>query len=316
MPLFIDTRMIGQHGIGRYADEVTRGMTLPWSPIGLRSDLYALADPLRRRHVPRGATIYSPGYRAGAWESPQYLTLHDLIHIQTHPHSKYRAYYELLLKPKIRQAGMVFTVSNTSRTAIRRWLRDDSVRIVVTGNGCSTEFHDAGPAYAASRPYVVFVGNLKPHKNFFTLLHAIALSPDIDLVAVTDDPVRTLSAADAVGIGGRVRALSGLSDTELSRYYRGARATVFPSLHEGFGLPAVESLACGTPVIYLRTCESVAEIVGDQGIAVDAPTDPVHWSRAIGAAAETVISVDTASLRERYSWDAVVRSVEAGLLST
>ena len=79
-------------------------------------------------------------------------------------------------------------------------------------------------------------------------------------------------------------AVSGLPDSELAVLYRGAAATVLPSLVEGFGLPAAESISSGTPVIYYAGCRSVAEIVRDSGIPVHERSNPDAWVVALEAA--------------------------------
>jgi glycosyltransferase involved in cell wall biosynthesis len=236
--------------------------------------------------------------------------VHDLIHL-IEPSPRYRAYYHALLRPIVKRSGLVFTVSETSRALISRWIDDDSVRIVNTGNGCSSAFRRATPV--AERRGLVYVGNLKAHKNFEVVLDALRLLEGVELVAVTPDPAGTKALAKLKGVDSQVVVASGLSDAQLANLYARSCASVLPSKMEGFGLPAVESLATRTPVIYWAGCEAVAEVVGANGAAVGSADDPVQWAEAIRfALAEPVEVAEDAT--SRYEWDSVAGVVNATLL--
>lgn len=291
--LRIDERYRGTHGIGRYAREVVPRLRPPWQPLGLDGNQYAPLDAFRS--LARGSSaevlVYSPGYAALVRAPRQVLTIHDLIQLRSPwpGRAKFLAYYEGPVRHVVRKAGVVLTVSETSARDIREWLRDDSVRIVNAGNGCSAAFTAEGPAETGPDPHVLFVGNTKKHKNFDVVLRALALAPGIVLRAIL--PARELSSAqrraEELGVAGRVHWLSDIDDTRLAALYRGSVATVMPSVLEGFGLPALESIACGTPVLFWRGCEAVGEIVGDRGRALATWGEAEEWAVALRKSAES-----------------------------
>lgn len=284
--VWVDDRYKGTHGIGRYASEVLSRLNHPWQSLGLSGKPGSPSDMLvRARERVGNGIIYSPGYAAFPARVPQLLTLHDLIHLQVRwPHrAKYLAYYESVVRRAVVKAGVVLTVSETSREAISEWLGSDQVTVVNAGIGVSPVFAAGGARHVADHPYIVYVGNMRAHKNVDVVLRALSVTDDLRLYAVVPSAERRIlmERSATLGIEERVMALSGLEDETLATYYRGAVATVMPSTLEGFGLPALESIMSGTPVIYWDGCRAVAETVGAFGIAVSEARDPAGWSAAI-----------------------------------
>lgn len=311
----VDRRWAGTHGIGRYSAEVISRLTVDWGPLDVVGNP---ADPREALRVPHlvgdGAPdiIYSPGYNAFIrTKAKQVVTVHDLIHLRASwpGRVKYVAYYDGFLRSVIKRSNTVLTVSDTSARAIRRWLRDDEVTIVNTGNGCSRAFAPRGPKHVEDIPYVLYVGNLRAHKNVMPALAGLARTNGLRAILVTGDRERARQLVGRLGIASKVRVDSSLDDSDLATYYRGAAATLMPSRLEGFGLPALESLACGTPVIYWQGCDSVREIVGSNGWAVESSADPRQWACALNAASTLSVSLD---FRAR-SWDDVAGRVSAVL---
>ncbi|GAA1644828.1 glycosyltransferase [Microbacterium flavum] len=322
--LSVDDRYRGAHGIGRYAREVLPRLGMPWHPLGLSGSPHTPWDALRR--VPdsaREGVVYSPGYGALARAGRQVLTIHDLIQLQLPwpGRAKFLAYYAGPVRHVVRRAGLILTVSQTSAAAIAEWVDDDDVRIVDAGNGCSPAFTvsggsghgDHGAGDPGSDPYVVFVGNLRRHKNLDVVLRALRGAAGVRLRAVL--PVREVAAAAArareLGVSERVALLSGLDDEALADLYRGAAATVMPSTIEGFGLPALESIACGVPVVHWRGCAAVSEVVGGRGWALESATDAEEWSHALRAAAGQRRRVSPPV--GAHDWDRVAATVTQAL---
>ncbi|MFT4234553.1 MAG: glycosyltransferase family 1 protein [Microbacterium sp.] len=311
--VLVDTRWDGVAGIQRYAREVLPRLETPWRPLGFSGDHLAPLDGLRK--VPSVDLIYTPGYNAFARAKRQLVTLHDVIQLQAPwpGRAKYLAYYTAIVRPVVRRTGAVMTVSETSRQAITEWLRDDSVRVVNAGNGCSAAFHPDGPR-AAGEPYLMYVGNLRTHKNVPVILDALVQVPDARLrmllPAGEHEAARALLAAR--GIEQRVELLAGIDDEALAAQYRGAAATLMPSTLEGFGLPALESVMSGTPVLHWAGCAAVAEAAADRGVALDSATDAREWADAIRTALEKPQRVEPPT---GFSWDATSRTVDAAIAS-
>lgn len=317
--LYVDHRFGGPHGIGRYATEVYARLDRPWLDLPVEGDPTSpMALFGRGWHQPSSSDlIYSPGFGTGRSRARQLLTVHDLIHLQVRaPGLKgaaHRLYYERAVKPAIKRMGHVFTVSETSAAAIDAWLGvEHGVSIHVTNNGCSADFVAEGPKESLSRPFALFVGGSKAHKNAEVALAALARVDDLDLVAITSEADWFADAARRHGLGDRVRTRHGLTDVELASYYRGSVCLLYPSLVEGFGLPVLEALRCDTKVVYSATAASVAEICGGTQFAVDDPHDP----RVMAEVLDTCVRSEfkRPDHLERYDWDNVAAVVN-GVLS-
>lgn len=314
--LWIDDRYRGEHGIGRYAREVSARLQPEPQPLGLDGSPYAPLDSFRSLPlVGKRDVVYSPGYGALMRAPRQIVTIHDLIQLRSPwpGRAKFLAYYAGPVRRVVRKAGVVLTVSETSARDIREWVRDDAVRVVNAGNGCSAAFHPDGPAAVSAEPYIMYVGNTRAHKNLAVAVRALALTPGVRLRAVipAQEVPRAAAIAHDAGVDGRVEWLSGKTDDELAPLYRGAVATVMPSTDEGFGLPALESIACGVAVIYWRGCESVAEIVGDRGWAVDDASDTAAWAEAYATAAGERRRVTLPA--DLYDWNRTAGIISAEL---
>ena len=138
-------------------------------------------------------------------------------------------------------------------------------KVVVCGNGVDERFFQAGPGWQHPRPYLLYVGNQKPHKNVESLVRAYARSsvaPDMDLLLTDELSERVAQVVNEDKLAGKVVALGSVPEQDLPALYRGARALVMPSLHEGFGLPVVEAMAAGTPVLSSNRT-SLPEVGGD-----------------------------------------------------
>lgn len=314
--IYADTRWKGSYGIARYAGEVISRLSVPWLPFDSDRTPSSPRALLDGRRVPADASLfYSPAYASVASRVPQLLTVHDLIHLEpsTPGRLKYLAYYDAVLRPRILKAGMVLTVSETSAVRLRKWLGTGRVEVINTGNGCSPAFVPAGPVFEAPRPYFLYVGNSRKHKNAGVILRAMAQLPDLDLHVVSGDTAEFERLFAETGIRNRARVHTGLSDEQLARLYRGAVATLLPSTVEGFGLPAVESLCCGTPVVYWQGCDSVREIVQQDGVPVADATNPDKWSvvlRGIIDGKPIQPKID----RSKFSWDRVAAAVSDVLI--
>jgi glycosyltransferase involved in cell wall biosynthesis len=231
-----------------------------------------------------------------------------------------------------KQAEMVIVPSTAAADDVVRYLQVERERISVIPMGCDARFQPvAEPARAAAmqrrydlpRRYILFVGTLEPRKNVKTLLQAFAMllaeTPQDDLALVIaggngwgrED---YLAAVETLGLRDRVRFTGFVEDDLLPELYRGALLFVYPSLYEGFGLPVLEAMACGTPVITSNRA-SLPEVAGDAALLVD-PTRP----EALAAAMTSIIS--NGELRQglrakglararAFTWDGVAEQTVA-----
>ena len=317
--LCVDARWTGNHGIGRYSHEVLSRLTLPFDPISNSIGPLTSADIVNpsRIKLKKSDQIYSPGFNAGLSRAKQFITLHDLIHLEDEEQKSFAKslYYQSIVKPVIKRAGLVFTVSGTSAMVIEKWLGDSSLEIVVTGCGVSDSFTLKGSAARFDKPTFIYVGNTKPHKNLSSLLRGFALRPDFDLILVTSNPEETHKLTSQMGVEKTTSVMSKLTDEEIAHLIRGSSGLVFPSVFEGFGLPAVEAMACGKQVAYWEGCSSISEICGGSGVPVCDARDAQEWANALDA----LVLVNSEPYQpkdewtNKYSWDKVASVVNKTL---
>lgn len=263
-----------------------------------------------RRHLARDrvSVFLSPYYKAPLFAPcPVVLTIHDLFFIGYM--GRRRVVYDAVLRRLARlyagRADLVITDSEYSKRAIVGRLGVDPRKIRVIHVGVAAEFGPT-PLTGATRqrygivpPYVLYVGNFKPHKNLHRLLRAYAglpasLRTRTQLVLAGDDPAYRPpleELAAALGVGDRVRFPGHVPDIDLPGLYAGCAVFVLPSLDEGFGLPALEAMACRAPVVASHR-GAIPEVVGDAALLVD-PEDEA----ALATAIVTVLS--DPDLRER-----------------
>jgi glycosyltransferase involved in cell wall biosynthesis len=219
-----------------------------------------------------------------------------------------------------RQADMVIVPSTAAAADVVHYLKVDRERIIVIPMGCEARFQPLGdPAraptlrrrYGLPERYILFVGTLEPRKNIKTLLHAFAMllaeKPQDDLKLVVaggrgwgkEDFLETMQA---LRLHDYVRFTGFVEDDHLPDLYRGALLFVYPSLYEGFGLPVLEAMACGIPVITSNR-SSLPEVAGDAALLVD-PTHP----EALAAAMASIMN--DAELRQALCLKGLIRARE------
>jgi glycosyltransferase involved in cell wall biosynthesis len=271
----------------------------------------------RARRQTGSCHYFSPGYCPPLrWAGPVAFTVHDLIHLDVAGERSgiKHAYYERVVKPAAKRANVVFTVSEFSRTRILEWAGIPSEQVVVAGNGVDDAYFEVGPGATLGRPFILHVGNHKPHKNLSRLIAAFAMLADDDvLLALTGDSDPALmGVARDCGVADRVRFLGRVPEADLPSFYRGAAALAIPSLYEGFGLPALEGMAAGRPVVASdRT--ALPEVVGNAGIMVD-PTDVESIAQGLSVAISDSAAIQRSShlgprRARRFGWNEVADRV-------
>jgi glycosyltransferase involved in cell wall biosynthesis len=261
---------------------------------------YAAALPRRAaRGVPAGLDVLHLPVTVPIprLDVPTVVTLHEL---QQHdrPDEVGRAerlYRRWAYDGSARRADVTIAITHYLKDRLVEHLGLDADRVEVVHLGVDLERFDpaAGERDAEvraglglERRYVFYPANAWPHKNHTRLIEAFARVGDHELeLVLAGQPYGRLpelqGLARRAGVGDRVRHVGHLSRDDLPAVYRGAQATVFPSLYEGFGLPPLEAMACGCPVASsLR--HSLAEVCGAAALELD-PEDPSSIAGAIEA---------------------------------
>lgn len=231
---------------------------------------------------------------------PTVVTIHDVIFLR-YPgafHPLKRLYLRTMTGWSARHADRVITVSEATRQDVITLLGVSPERIVAVHNGVSEQFaprpeqekRDFLGRQGISGKVVLYVGTLEPRKNLTTLLQSFASlasrpgTEDVTLVIAGSkgwyyDEIFATAERLGLGASGRVRFLGRVPDEDLPLWYNVATVFAYPSLYEGFGLPALEAMACGTPVVVSST-PALREVVADAGVTVD-PGDIAGWAAAL-----------------------------------
>jgi glycosyltransferase involved in cell wall biosynthesis len=191
-------------------------------------------------------------------------------------------YVEWAIRRHVRVATRLLTISEASKRDLVRLYAADPARIDVAYPAVDERFKPANhdeiarvrARYELDKPYVLHLGTIKPRKNLPSLVRAFALArlPSDSLLVLggttTFGAADVERAVDETATSSRVRRLGYVADADLPALYSGAAAVAIVSLYEGFGMPALEALACGAPLVASNR-GSLPEIVGDAGILVD-----------------------------------------------
>ena len=214
---------------------------------------------------------------------PAVVTVHDISYARA-PEMFSRRDRKLLglVRGSVRRAERVIAVSEFTRTDVIDQYGLDPAKVVAISNGVGPQFRPQADAamrvqerFGIVKPYVLCVGALQARKNVPLVIEAyvqlMGRGTNCELVVAGGDRGGRLDVLDAIlrnRLTGRVHLLGHVEEMELPALYSGARAFVSPSLYEGFGLPALEAMACGTAVIASNTT-GLAEAVGDAGLTID-----------------------------------------------
>jgi glycosyltransferase involved in cell wall biosynthesis len=208
-------------------------------------------------------------------------TIHDLVPLH-HPEwctPRTVSMHSRKFENTARTCDLVFVNSEHTGRDVERTLHVPAERIHVAHPGVRRPFGLEGERADLGAPYVLTVATLEPRKNLATLLEAHALLEGDLLLAVVG--AEGWGEQPLLGRAG-VRRLGFVSDEELARLYRGAAVAVYPSRFEGFGIPILEAMACGCPVV-ASAHPSLDEASGDAAVRAD-PDDPEAIAAAIGDA--------------------------------
>lgn len=260
------------------APNLSRPVRLVWEQLVLPG--------LVRQH--RAELLHGMGFTLPFWKNArQVVTIYDMTwfsHGQTHERIK-TLYFRTLIPRALRQAERIIAISESARADIVRLFPDTQDRIVTTLGGVASCFTDPIPPAATQAvldrhgidgPFVLSVGTIQPRKNLGRLLEAFALArrdgalPHRLVVCGESgwDNHDVFRRAREPDLDGQVVFTGFVSDADLAHLYRACDLFAYPSLYEGFGLPVVEAMSVGAPVLTSDN-SSLSEVAGDAALLCD-----------------------------------------------
>lgn len=360
LTMLMDARKVYDYGIGTYIRALSRalsevapdrsfgaliprsghrnGLPASWKTVPVSYGKYSAGEYLAMGRVIQSlspAVFHSPHFtmprRPGV---PSVVTIQDVIPLlfpKIFNRAK-RTYARWMISHAVRVSHTVIATSETTKRALVDMFGLPAERVEVIPLGVSKEFFVSSvrneyadrfrSAFGIERPYILFVGNPKPHKGLDVLLRAYVdlrkRFPELELVIAggAEDSLRRMLTRLGLpaSVSGSVKAIGRTSDDDLIAAYAGAEVLAFPSMYEGFGLPALEAMAAGTPVV-CSDGGALAEVAGDAAVVV-----PAGDAGALRDAIASVVTGDglkgdlaARGVRraERFTWNATAHSTLA-----
>jgi len=281
MPILIVTTE--KSGLDKYSQEIARRLNV--RKVESRRYLSLLESYRLSRMIQRlDDMVHLPNQNFARYalflKNPFIITVHDLVR-SCFGFDREKLTERILLKLDkwgIKRASHIIAVSQCTKNDLVSYLKIPQQKISVIYNGVDHDVFKPCEARPLDEPYILYVGSERPRKNLGRLFCAFAKLkrdfPELKLVKI-GEPGRSgryraqvLRQLDSLGITGEIIFLGHLAGAELARYYSAAALLAYPSLYEGFGLPPLEAMACGCPVVTSNT-SALPEVVGDAGIMVD-----------------------------------------------
>lgn len=318
-----DGRWKGAFGIGRFSSEILARLQNSNilhegpSPLSLKS--LAWLPYYLEKNKGKYKAFFSPGFNPILHSPiPFIFTLCDLIHLKFP--GKYgfakKIYYHSFIKSAAKRAYKIMTLSRFSKNEILNWLNIPEENVVIASCGISHIFMPEGEKHSPPYPYFLHVGNTKSHKNIERLLMAFAhskIDSGIKIILTGESHPSISNLIKHSKISHRVIFSGPLSEEKLAEYYRGALGILFPSLYEGFGLPVLEGMASGVPVL-TSTESSLPEVAGDAALMInpyqiDALIEGIEQLTHNTSLRQDLIQKGLLQ-KERFSWDKTAAVVQ------
>lgn len=246
--------------------------------------------------------------------SNQIVSLHDITYIR-HPSSfsrAFRFFYCFLIPLLIKRSRLVVTVSEFSRDEISKFYNIDKNKIHVISNAVDNKFYTKKTNLNKSEEYFLTVSSVSHHKNISGLVNAI-LSSDLKVtLKIIGEQSPSFNFVNIDTNDSRILFLGRVTDEQLISLYQGAKAFVFPSFYEGFGIPVLEAQSCQCPVVSSNRA-SMPEILNDSALFFD-PESHVEIIKAISIVNDMPdvrrVLVEQGLLNiQRFSWDESARKM-------
>lgn len=315
--IYLDSRMIESSGIGTYIKNLSINSNLYDFYLGSKSTLiryfsqdrllnynsniYSIDEQIKFPYnkIKKGNILHCPHYNIPIFYSGKLVvTIHDITHIlfpEYLPNKLAWYYSKFMIDLAIKKANKIITVSKNTKKDLIKYFNVNPKKIVVTYNGVNMDFkiiNEFSYDYLYNKyniekgkKIILYVGNKKPHKNLEVLLKAFSKSrfkKDSKLVFIGKDfnNYRNLKVlSKKLKLDNYIIHTGIVPDKELIYFYNLADIFVFPSLYEGFGIPPLEAMACGTPVVSSNS-SSMPEVLGNAAYLVN-PNDVDKFRDAI-----------------------------------
>ena len=245
---------------------------------------------------------------------PCVITIHDLTHL--HYYSIFhKIYFNNIIRPLLKNADSIITVSEFTAKELHEWSGLSKLKIHKIYNGVSNNFFNKSEPLGLTDPYILYVGNRRRYKNIEMLFKAYSESKIHEnnySLMISGEKDNEMSLYERkYGVKGYVKYLGYISDSDLPIIYKNASAVVFISKYEGFGLPILEAMASGTPVI-TSNLSAMPEVAGGAAILVN-PFNVEEISNAIrwvlfNDDARNKLIENGIKRAEYFSWDKTANS--------
>lgn len=221
----------------------------------------------------RAGIFWNPGFVPPLYASiPTIVTVHDLSHLEFYSRW-HKVYYDLVFRPLYRECDAIVCVSEYTRKRFIEWSGISSTKVhLVLNGGASPPFFENTETLGLPFPYVLYPGNHRLYKNLDRLVAAYFASSlpaqGIHLVLTGAENGALRDLAQRLGNAELLHFLGVVPIEDIPKLYKGSLAIVFVSLNEGFGLPILEGMASGVPVL-TSNVTSMPEVAGDAALLVD-----------------------------------------------
>lgn len=307
LKIALDARMINMTGIGTYVKHIIdsgiydialgdetdiKKYAHDICVIDYKSKIYSIREqfkfPYRKLKKMKSDILHIPHYNVPIfYRGRMFVTIHDLAQLilsDMLPNKLAYFYAKIMLWIATHKAEIIFTVSENTKKDIIRFFKIKPEKIVVTYNGVDLEEFEEKEkseykylynrySIPPNKKVILYVANLKPHKNHINLMEAFKDIDDIEntvlvFVGKTFDNPIVDEFKKKYNMEDKIICTGSVNQRELIDFYNMADLFVFPSLYEGFGIPPLEAMACGTPVA-CSNVSSLPEVVGDAAYTFD-----------------------------------------------
>ena len=297
--LTIDFRMHNASGIGRYIRNLVPFLVDKFDVtllannneiknynflnkvniIDVNSKIYSINEQIELfKKVPKSDIFWSPHYNIPILPikaRKRIVTIHDVYHLAFYDTLSLpqKIYSKFMINQAVKKSDVILSVSEFSKQEIIKYTNTNK-NIEIIYNGIEESWMDKNVSFDEKENYILYVGNVKPHKNLVRALKAFSLLKDnnikFKIVGKKDGFITKDIEIDKIAknLEDRVEFTGYVSDDELKELYKKAKIFLFPSLYEGFGIPPLEAIASGTPVISSNVA-SLPEVCGDSAYYVN-----------------------------------------------